>query len=208
MKRCVNCGEKLPKNASYCGVCGTPVVSSQKTDDRVPSTHRSLPWWGGVLIAIGVIAVIITVWTQLQPRVVYVPTPSAPEAGQSQPAPAQPAPTQIIRATMNPGAVTQVPSNPAKYAARLTAGQTVRGSMRLTGYYISYDWSHEVSLKVFDPRTGIAYTWSGTFGEGGAYCEFAFTAPYDGEYILQVQHWSFGTRDLSIEIQPSGWSRM
>ncbi len=203
MKRCVNCGEELPKNASYCGVCGTPVVNSQKTDDRALSTRRSLPWWGGVLIAIGVIAVIIVVWTQLQPRTVYVPTPMQPAP--SEPAPAQ---TQTIRATMYAGAYMQVPSNPAKYGARLAAGQIVTGTMRLTGAYISNDWSYAVSLKVFDPKAGLAYTWSGTFGEGGAYREFSFTAPYDGEYTLQVQHWSYGARDLLIEIQPTGWSQL
>jgi len=206
MKRCINCGEELPKNASYCSVCGTPVVSGQKTDDRAPTRRRSFPWWGGVLIAVGVIALIIVIWTQLQPRTIYVPAPTQPE--QSQPAPAQPAPTQTIRATMNAGAYMPVAGNPAKYIARLTAGQTVRGSMRMTGTYIPIDWSHDVSLKVFDPRAGVTYTWSGTFGEGGAYCEFLFAVPYDGEYTLQVQHWSVGTRDMSIEIQPAGWSRM
>jgi len=98
-----------------------------------------------------------------------------------------------------------VSTSSVSYTKRLEAGEDVRGFIRLTGKYSSVDWDHTCCFKVFDPRTNCIHKWCGEFKEGGFYHEFSFTAPYEGEYRLQVQHWSNYSRRLHIEIQPPGW---
>jgi len=112
--------------------------------------------------------------------------------------------TQSIDCTMPPGSIS---TSTVSYASNLDTGEHVTGFIRLTGTYPSIDWDSTCCLKVFDPHANTIYKWCGDFKEGGLYHDFSFTASYTGEHILQMQHWSNHSRNLHIEIRPTGWRR-
>lgn len=111
---------------------------------------------------------------------------------------------QTIRLRMPPGSAS---TSPVTYRNDLSAGDTVEGSVLFEGKFTSVDWSHDCCVKAFGPKANTAHKWCGKFGEAGAYHDFRFTASYDGEYRLEVVHWSSYHRDVHIEISPRGWHR-
>jgi len=112
--------------------------------------------------------------------------------------------TQRINCTMSPGSIS---TSTVSYASNLDAGEHVTGFIRLTGTCPSVDWDSTCCFRVFDPRTNTVCKWCGDFGEGGLRHDFSFTTSYSGEYILQVQHGSNHSRNLHIEIRPTGWRK-
>ena len=150
--------------------------------------------WITVLLTVVIIVTVVT-------GCYNVPPPSAPA-----PAPAPAPPTnQIINIPMSPGSVT---TSSVTYTNRLVAGEKVEGFVRLTDTYASVDWSHTCCVKVFDPKTTCIFKNCGEFQEGGFYRDFDFNTRYEGDYRIQIQHWSNYSRDLYIEICPAGWSRV
>jgi hypothetical protein len=92
------------------------------------------------------------------------------------------------------------------YSKYLRAGDAVTGSAQLTGTYYPYDWDYTWSCEVLDPEDNRMSSCSREWDEGSR-CDLNFTASHDGYYKIRVSHVSFWSKDLVIEIRPTGWSR-
>jgi len=110
-------------------------------------------------------------------------------------------PPQIIIFTMPPGAIG---GSTVRYSKTLKAGETVDGSVQLTGQYYSVDWSYNWTFQILGPGGESIQQWTGHWVNNN-YHEFSFTASYTGTYKIRVYHASSYSKNLTIEILPPGW---
>jgi len=108
---------------------------------------------------------------------------------------------QPIQYTMPPGAIG---GSTVTYSKTLKAGETVDGSVQLTGQYYSVDWSYNWTFQILGPGGESIQQWPGHWVNNN-YHEFSFTASYAGTYKIRVYHASSYSKNLTIEIWPPGW---
>jgi uncharacterized repeat protein (TIGR02543 family) len=108
---------------------------------------------------------------------------------------------QLIQYTMPPG---WIAGSTVTYSKTLKAGETVDGSVQLTGTYYSTDWSYEWTFQVLGPGGESIQQWTGNWVNNN-YHEFNFTASYAGTYKIRVYHASSYSKNLAIRIWPPGW---
>lgn len=109
---------------------------------------------------------------------------------------------QRIEYTMPPGAAS---SYYVSYGKQLEAGETVDGFVELTGEYHSADEMASWNFQIFNPFGAKMYDWQGNIITAQRH-DFNFTASSSGMYWLRVSHVSRYSKNLVIEIRPSGWS--
>jgi len=110
----------------------------------------------------------------------------------------------IIYYSMPPGALAGAW---VTYANYLSAGQAFKGTVSLSGYTPSIDWSSTWTFAVYDPEDNLVDRKSYTFSSG-AIIPFNYTASHAGTWKIKVDHASYYTRNLQIKILPTGWSRI
>jgi len=108
---------------------------------------------------------------------------------------------QPIQYTMPPGAIG---GSTVTYSKTLKAGETVDGSVQLTGQYYSVDWSYNWTFQILGLGGESTQQWIGHWVNNN-YHEFSFTASYAGTYKIRVYHASSYSKNLTIEIWPPGW---
>ena len=109
---------------------------------------------------------------------------------------------QHLTYSMGPGSVSGSLQTYSKY---LTAGDQVTATVRLTGIYHDWDWDYTWSGEILDPqinRVNICYQ---EWNEGTA-CYVNFVASQNGYYTIRISHVSTWSKDLTIDITPSGWN--
>jgi len=132
-----------------------------------------------------------SIWSDTEPPLLPVPStlPGVPE-------------NQTLKCPMPPNTLT---GSYVEYRRPLQAGEKVTGSLQLTGYYPSLDWDSTCCFWVYDPDGNEVYKWCEDFKEDGLSHKFSFTASYNGVYVIKVEHCSFYSRQLHIEVSPYGW---
>jgi hypothetical protein len=150
---------------------------------------------------------IITVTDGINTDTINFTVESEPPAPAPTPAPS-PAPApgpvlQVINYTMPAGAISVSWVNYGKY---LNSGEQFTGTVSLSGYTPSMDWSSTWYFEVYDPQDNLMDKKTYTFSSG-AIKPFSYTASHSGTWKIKVSHYSFYTRDLRIAVLPAGWSR-
>lgn len=95
------------------------------------------------------------------------------------------------------------------YTRVLNAGDKVSGFVDLTGQYYSVDWSYQWRFQILDPSGKPVYDKTYVFVSdmGKNHYDFNFTASSYGTYKIVVTHWSNYSKNLVIEVQPTGWGK-
>ena len=93
------------------------------------------------------------------------------------------------------------------YSNYLTSGQEFKGTVSLSGFTPSIDWSSTWTFSVYDPENNLVDRKAYTFSDG-AVISFDYTASHAGNWAIRVDHASFYSRTLHLIISPTGWSRI
>ncbi len=91
-----------------------------------------------------------------------------------------------------------------RYNRTLQAGDTVNGSVQLSGQPQSRDGSYVWTFQVLGPGGKSELEWTGNW-MNNYYCPFSVTIPSAGTYWLVVIHNSSYQKQLTIQITPPGW---